>query len=89
MTSNAELQTGGFSPRVGEHQWPRLMRAETAARYVDDVSVRSFLRSVGTIYPRPITIPGKGRRWLRDELDRSIEQLTCKSIRTVDAADLL
>ena len=42
--------------------WPRLMRAETAARYVDERSVQAFRRSVGKLYPRPIKLSGKGER---------------------------
>jgi hypothetical protein len=38
--------------------WPRLMRAKTAARYLDERSVESFRRTVGTIYP---TLRSAGR----------------------------
>ena len=31
--------------------WPRLMRAETASRYVDETSVQAFRRRVGTVWP--------------------------------------
>jgi len=55
--------------------WPRLMRAETAAAYVDERSVESFLRAVGRVYPRPIRIAGKGERWLREMLDTTIDRL--------------
>jgi hypothetical protein len=54
--------------------WPRLMRAETAAAYLDEKSVEAFRRGVGTIYPRPIKVTGKGDRWLRDDLDAAIEK---------------
>jgi hypothetical protein len=50
--------------------WPRLMRAATAAHYVDERSVEAFRRGVGTIYPTPIRVPGKGDRWLKDDLTR-------------------
>ena len=45
--------------------WPRLMRARTAAAYCDERSVEAFLRSVGSIYPEPVKVAGKGGRWLR------------------------
>ena len=69
--------------------WPRLMRAETAARYVDEKSVGAFRRSVGTIYPAPIKVAGKGDRWLRDDLDAAIEQLTSRPTMVRDASAVL
>ena len=55
--------------------WPRLMRAETAAAYVDERSVEAFLRRVGKIYPEPIRISGKGERWLKEMLDTTLDRL--------------
>ena len=69
--------------------WPRIMRAKTAAAYVDEPSVQSFLRSVGSVYPKPVTVPGKGKRWLREDLDRSIDRLTGRAANVQDAADVL
>ena len=69
--------------------WPRIMRAATAAAYVDETSVQSFLRSVGSVYPKPVTVPGKGKRWLREDLDRSIDRLTGQAAYVQDAADIL
>ena len=69
--------------------WPRIMRAKTAAAYVDEPSVQSFLRSVGSVYPKPVTVPGKGNRWLREDLDRSIDRLTGRAAKVQDAADVL
>jgi hypothetical protein len=51
------------------------MRAETAARYVDEASTSSFLRSVGTLYPQPRMLPTKGRRWLKEDLDEALDRL--------------
>jgi hypothetical protein len=56
-------------------QWPRLMRAETAAAYVDERSVDAFRRAVGVLYPRPVRVEGKGERWLREDLDTAIDRL--------------
>lgn len=56
-------------------RWPRQMRAETAAAYCDEVSTTAFLRSVPTLYPEPRHIPGKGKRWLREQLDAAIDRL--------------
>jgi hypothetical protein len=69
--------------------WPRLMRAETAARYVDEKSVEAFRRGVGTIYPAPLRIPGKGDRWLKDDLDAAIEKLTSRPNLVRDASAVL
>ena len=55
--------------------WPRQMRAETAAAYLDEASTSSFLRSVGTLYPEPRMIPMKGRRWLKADLDEALDRL--------------
>ena len=66
------------------------MRAETAARYVDERSVKAFRHSVGKMYPRPIKISGKGERWLRDQLDQAINSLFFGSPGTIrDIADVL
>ena len=69
--------------------WPRLMRAETAARYVDEKSVKAFRRSVGTIYPRPCKLAGKGDRWLRDDLDLAIDRLAGGAKTIQDIANVL
>lgn len=70
--------------------WPRLMRAETAARYVDERSVKAFRRACGKMYPRPIKVSGKGERWLRDQLDQAINSLFFGSAGAIhDIADLV
>ncbi len=56
-------------------QWPALMRAATAAAYVDELSVEAFRRAVGRLYPLPIKVEGKGERWLRSDIDEAIERL--------------
>jgi hypothetical protein len=69
--------------------WPRLMRAETAARYVDEVSVEAFRRGVGSIYPVAIRVSGKGDRWLKEALDEAIDRVTGKASSIKNAADVL
>ena len=71
-----------------EHGWPRLMRAESAAAYVDEKSVDAFRRAVGTLYPKPIRVSGKGERWLKDALDEAIDKISGKT-RVSDIADQL
>ena len=68
-------------------RWPRLMTARTAAAYCDERSPYSFRRAVGTLWPHPINIPGKGARWLKEDLDSAIDRLTPGGPR--DAADVL
>src|SRR5262245_20627586 len=68
--------------------WPRLMRAEQAAAYVGEKSVRAFRRSVGKLYPEPVKVPGKGDRWLKEHLDSAIDQLA-RHARVADIADQL
>lgn len=52
-------------------QWPREMRAPTAAAYMDEISTEAFLRKVGTVYPGPISGKGERRKWDREELDQT------------------
>lgn len=77
------------TPHSPGETWPRFMRATTAAAYLDEVSVESFRRRVGSIYPNPVNIRGRGQLWLRDDLDKSIDQLSARVDRIRDAADVL
>jgi len=58
--------------------WPRMMRVEHAADYVGEKSVDTFRRAIGTLYPQPIKVPGKGERWLKETLDQAIDKLSSK-----------
>lgn len=68
--------------------WPRWMRAKTAAGYCDEKSVDAFRRSVGTLYPHPHRIPGKGDRWFKEELDSALDSLLDETV-IKDAAEVL
>lgn len=95
MRDRVVPRNGTAEGTLGQHaqansgQWPRLMRAETAARYVDEKSVETFRRGVGTIWPMPKKVPGKGDRWLRDDLDAAIELITGRQAPIFDAATVL
>ena len=65
------------------------MRATTAAAYLDEVSVNLFRRRVGSIYPKPVNIRGRGELWLREDLDKTIDQLSARVNRIKDAAEAL
>lgn len=65
------------------------MRAQTAAAYVDERSVDAFRRAVGTLWPRPLNLAGKGERWLKEDLDQAIDRLTGRAALIRDAADVL
>lgn len=69
--------------------WPRLMPASAAAAYVGERSVESFRRSSGKLWPTPVKIPGKGDRWLKEELDEAINRLSRRPYLVRDAADVL
>lgn len=69
--------------------WPILMRAATAAAYVDEASVESFRRRVGSLYPLPKRVRGRGELWLRDDLDKIVNQLSARSDKIQDAAEVL
>lgn len=60
---------------LSTRHWPRLMRAQTAAEYTDEKSVKSFLRRTGSIYPPALNIPGRGRVWTKESLDEAIDRL--------------
>src|SRR5436189_5282981 len=73
---SASWREGQLSRKVtNPGSWPRLMRAEKAAAYVDERSVEAFRRAVGTLYPAPLNVPGKGDRWLKDALDEAIDRI--------------
>ena len=71
--------------------WPRQMRAETAAAYVDERSVTAFLQACAKpgedldttpncrgrekLYPAPRMIMGKGHRWLIEDLDAALDKI--------------
>lgn len=78
-------ETAAFRP------WPRWMRAETAAAYCDEVSTLAFLRAVGLgLYPKPHDVPGKGNRWLPEELDQAIQRnVAAKDERAEPLANLV
>ena len=76
-------------PATNPGSWPRLMRAKTAAAYVDEKSVETFRRGVGTIYPLPEKVPGKGDRWVKDAIDQAIDRLSGRVEEIRDAADVL
>ena len=65
------------------------MRARTAAAYVDERSVDAFRRAVGTIWPQPVKVDGKGERWLKEDLDEAIEKATKRPSAVRDASDVL
>ena len=69
--------------------WPRLMRAATAAAYVDERSVDAFRRAVGTLWPAPLRLLGKGERWLKEDLDAAIDRASRRTSNVRDAADVL
>lgn len=69
--------------------WPRLMRASTAAAYVDERSVGAFRRSVGKLWPKPLRLAGKGERWLKEDLDQAIEKASHRMSHVKDASDIL
>jgi len=77
------------SPRPIPHAWPRMMRIEAAAAYVGERSVDAFRRAVGKLWPEPIHLAGKGKRWLKDDLDKAIETVTGRMPEITDAADVL
>lgn len=64
------------TPHYPGETWPRFMRATTAAAYLDEVSVELFRRRVGSVYPKPVNVRGRGQRWLREDPDKSIDRMS-------------
>ena len=87
MTAQASSASTGSGLDV---RWPELMRADTAARYVDERSPRTFRRRVGKLYPKPVRVPGRGDLWPKIDLDMYLRRLR-RSTGTAldDAADVL
>jgi hypothetical protein len=65
------------------------MRVVTAAADVDERSVDAFRRAVGTLWPLPIRVAGKGERWLKEDLDAAIDRASQRPSNVHDAADVL
>ncbi|MBS0240284.1 MAG: hypothetical protein JSR89_17865 [Proteobacteria bacterium] len=77
------------TPHSPGETWPRFMRATTAAAYLDEVSIESFRRRVGSVYPKPVNVRGRGELWLREQLDESIDKLSAQVDKIRDIADVL
>ena len=69
--------------------WPELMRAATAAQYLDEPSLRTFRKRVGKDYPKPIRVEGRGDLWRKRDLDGFIAGLRNAGRPALDAADVL
>ena len=66
-----------------------MMRSSMAAAYVDEVSVEAFVRRVESVYSLPLQVPGRGKVWLKVQLDRDIRKLSAEAADFPDAAQLL
>lgn len=77
------------TPHIPGETWPRFMRATTAAAYLDEKSVEAFRRRVGSVYPKPVNVRGRGELWLREQLDESIDKLSAHVDKVRDIADVL
>jgi hypothetical protein len=65
------------------------MNTVTAANYLGEPSPRSFLRRVGKVYPKPISIPSRGAVWRKTDLDAFVAALDGSAATILDAADVL
>ena len=85
----SRTQTSIERPQTHQVLWPALMCAKTAARYLDERSVRTFRSRVGKVYPLPICISGRGEVWRKADLDACIARLRGSGAMILDAADVL
>lgn len=76
-------------PAHNPGSWPRLMRAVTAAAYVDETSVQAFRRKVGSVYPASITGKGQRQKWDREDLDKAVAAMKGPAASVLDAASVL
>lgn len=77
-------------PCIPTGAWPSLMRASTAAGYLDEASVETFRRKVGRVYPKPVRVVGTGDRWRKADLDKWIAGDQTDTVEAaLDAADFL
>jgi hypothetical protein len=60
------------------------MTAATAAGYVNERSVEAFRRRVGTVYPRPRHIKGRGEVWRKADLDDVIGSLCGEQVKDAE-----
>ena len=65
------------------------MRVGKAAAYVDEASIETFRAGIGTLYPEPDKIPGKGERWRKERLDEAIDRMVGTPDLVRDLADEL
>jgi hypothetical protein len=84
-----QAQISGVVPFPQPQLWSELMTAKTAAKYTDEPSVRAFRRRVGTVYPQPVRIAGRGDVWRKRDLDACIAALRGSAATILDAADVL
>lgn len=69
--------------------WPRLMCAATAAQYVDERSAETFRKQVGSLYPKPRFVRRGRSLWLKDDLDKAIDEMCGARGLPIDAAEVL
>jgi len=77
------------SPPRNPGAWPRFMSAATAAAYVDETSVRNFLRKVGSTYPAAVWGKGRSARWDKEKIDLIRPAADQTKMTVVDAASVL
>ena len=79
------LPPNGTNPE----QWPAVMDAATAARYLGERSTRAFRRRVSKVYSLPIRISGRGDVWRKTDLDACVAALRGQPVAFNDLADVL
>jgi hypothetical protein len=67
----------------------QIAKAESRRASCPVNTAETFLRGVGSLYPEPIKVSGKGKRWLREVLDLAIDRLTGRAANLRDAVDVL
>ena len=85
------VSDGNVGPTIPSGAWPRLMPVAFAAAYCGEASISAFRRKVGVLYPLPVTPKGSRKKWLRDDLDKTIQKMLTEtqSLPAFDAASVL
>ncbi|WP_395495133.1 helix-turn-helix transcriptional regulator [Acetobacter sp. KSO5] len=61
------------APRKGIPDWPRFMRREKAAQYLDISPSLLDRESASGRLPKPVALTPTVRGWVRDDLDAAID----------------
>lgn len=75
------------APAIPNGAWPYWMDARHAAGFCCEKSVETFRRRIGSVYPEPIHVEGRGEVWRQTDLTAAMDRQMGGP--PVDGADML